>query len=143
MKRRNLLLTLLLVCAGLNAQTFDKYFTDKTLRVDYLFTGNAAHQAICVDELSALPRWAGRRHHLAQLPLAGNGQIVMRDAADSTVIYRTSFSSLFQEWLETDEARTVAKGMENMIMAGETKLSNWLAIIINTNNTATISANPS
>ena len=116
MKRRNLLLTLLLVCAGLNAQTFDKYFTDKTLRVDYLFTGNAAHQAICVDELSALPRWAGRRHHLAQLPLAGNGQIVMRDAADSTVIYRISFSSLFQEWLETDEARTVAKGMENTFL---------------------------
>lgn len=101
---------------GLNAQTFDQYFTDRTLRVDYLFTGNASHQSICVDELSSLPRWAGRRHHLAELPLAGNGQITMRDTKDSTVIYRTSFSSLFQEWLETDEARTVTKGFENTFL---------------------------
>ena len=76
MKRRKLLLTLalLLLCAGVNAQTFDTYFEDKTLRVDYLFTGDASQQAICVDGLSALPRWAGRRHHLDKLPLAGNGQ---------------------------------------------------------------------
>ncbi len=116
MKRRKLLLALLLACTGLNAQTFGEYFADKTLRVDYLFTGNADRQAICVDELSSLPRWAGRRHHLAELPLAGNGQITMRDAKDSTVIYRTSFSSLFQEWLETDEARTMTKGFENTFL---------------------------
>ncbi len=116
MKRRNLLLAFLLACTGVNAQNFDEYFTDKTLRVDYLFTGNTSHQAICVDELSALPRWAGRRHHLAELPLEGNGQITMRDAASDSVIYRTSFSSLFLEWLETDEARTVDRGFENTFL---------------------------
>ena len=116
MKRMNLLLAFLLLCAGLNAQIFEQYFMDKTLRVDYLFTGNATHQSICVDELSSLPRWAGRRHHLAELPLIGNGQITMRDAVSDSVIYRTSFSSLFQEWLETDEARSVVKGFENTFL---------------------------
>lgn len=116
MKRRNLLLAFLLACTGVSAQNFDEYFTDKTLRVDYLFTGNTSHQAICVDELSALPRWAGRRHHLAELPLEGNGQITMRDAASDSVIYRTSFSSLFLEWLETDEARTLDRGFENTFL---------------------------
>lgn len=116
MKKRHLFLAFLLACTGVNAQNFDRYFTDKTLRVDYLFTGNAEQQDICLDELSSLPRWAGRRHHLAELPLAGNGQIVMRDAADSTVIYRTSFSALFLEWLETDEAHTVTKGFENTFL---------------------------
>lgn len=116
MKRRNLLLAFLLACTGVSAQNFDEYFTDKTLRVDYLFTGNTSHQAICVDELSALPRWAGRRHHLAELPLEGNGQITMRDAVSDSVIYRTSFSSLFLEWLETDEARTVDRGFENTFL---------------------------
>ena len=72
MKKSNLLLVCLFACLGLNAQSFDRYFTDQTLRVDYLFTGNAEHQAICLDELSVLPRWAGRRHHLDELPLAGN-----------------------------------------------------------------------
>ena len=117
MKKRNLLLlACLLACLGLGAQTFENYFADRTLRVDYLFTGDARHQAICLDQLSSLPRWAGRRHHLAELPLAGNGQIVMKDRTDGTVIYRTSFSSLFQEWLETDEVRTTAKGFENSFL---------------------------
>ena len=116
MKKRNLLLACIFLCLGVKAQTFDSYFTDRTLRVDYLFTGNANKQAICLDELSSLPRWAGRRHHLAELPLAGNGQIVMKALPDSTVIYRTSFSALFQEWLETDEAHTATKGFENTFL---------------------------
>ena len=117
MKKKHLLLACLCLCLGaVKAQTFEHYFTDRTLRVDYLFTGNAERQTICVDELSSLPRWAGRRHHLSELPLAGNGQIEMKDAADGTVIYRTSFSALFQEWLETDEARTTAKGFENTFL---------------------------
>lgn len=82
-----------------------EYFTDKTLRVDYIFNGNASKQSICLDGLSSLPTWAGRKHHLAELPLQGNGQIVMRDIADGKTIYTTSFSSLFQEWLETEEAK--------------------------------------
>ena len=105
-----------LFCLSAQAQDFDAYFTDKTLRVDYLFTGNASSQQVCVSELSSLPQWAGRRHRLADLPLQGNGQIVMRDAASGTTIYRTSFSSLFQEWLTTDEAQTATKGFENTFL---------------------------
>lgn len=106
----------LLSIATIQAQVFTDYFQDKTLRIDYLFTGNASKQAICVDALSSLPTWAGRKHHLAELPLQGNGQITMRDAASGTVIYKTSFSSLFQEWLETDEAQHITKGFENTFL---------------------------
>ena len=98
------------------AQSFSDYFIDKTLRVDYLFTGNAAQQAICLDELATLPSWAGRRQHLSELPLQGNGQIVMRDLETKKTIYTTSFSSLFQEWLETEEAQTTTKGYENTFL---------------------------
>ena len=101
---------------SLHAQSFADYFADKTLRVDYIFTGNAAKQEICLDGLSCLPSWAGRKHHLPELPLQGNGQIIMRDAANGSVIYKTSFSSLFQEWLETDEAKAVTKGFENTFL---------------------------
>ena len=93
----------LFLCAALHlpvmAQNFNDYFEDKTLRTDYLFTGNAEKQEVQLDELCSLPGWAGRRHHLDQLPLAGNGEITMTDKATGKVIYRTSFSSLFQEWL--------------------------------------------
>ena len=51
-----------------NAQNFSDYFEDKTLRADYIFTGDAKKQEVYLDELSSLPQWAGRKHHLAELP---------------------------------------------------------------------------
>lgn len=116
MKKHLLSLMCLFVTLSLQAQAFSDYFTDKTLRIDYIFTGNAAKQEICLDGLSSLPSWAGRKQHLSELPLQGNGQIVMRDKASGTIIYKTSFSSLFQEWLETDEAKAVTKGFENSFL---------------------------
>ncbi len=113
MKKYSLFLLCLVAVLTLHAQNFTDYFADKTLRVDYIFTGNAAKQEICLDELSSLPSWAGRKHHLSELPLQGNGQITMRDVASGNIIYKTSFSALFQEWLETDEAKVVTKGFEN------------------------------
>ena len=110
----------LLFCAALHspllAQHFNDYFEDRTLRTDYLFTGNAQQQSICLDELSILPQWAGRRTKLTELPLAGNGEITMTDKASGKVIYRTSFSSLFQEWLGEEEATRVQKGFENTFL---------------------------
>lgn len=108
-------LCMLMIAIG-HAQNYNEYFADKSLRVDYIFTGNALHQSVCLDGLSVLPSWAGRRHQLSELPLQGNGQIVMKDAESGKTIYMTSFSSLFQEWLETDEAQTVSKGFENTFL---------------------------
>lgn len=49
------LFTCLFVTGCAYAQNFSDYFTNKTLRIDYLFTGNADKQSICLDELSELP----------------------------------------------------------------------------------------
>ena len=109
------------ICIGLSAfagqaQNFDDYFVNKTIRADYIFSGNSEAQAICLDELSSLPQWAGRRHHLSELPLAGNGEIEMKDKASGKIIYRTSFSSLFQEWICEAEAKKITRGFENTFL---------------------------
>ena len=113
-------ITTLCFCAAMTltmqAQNFNDYFENKTLRTDYIFTGDAQKQEVYLDELSSLPEWAGRRHNLDQLPLAGNGEITMKDKASGKVIYRTSFSSLFQEWLGEVEATRVKKGYENSFL---------------------------
>ena len=101
---------------GAYAQNFDDFFINKTLRVDYLFNGNAQKQEISLDELVSLPGWAGRRNFLDKLPLKGNGQITMKDKATGKVIYRTSFSSLFQEWVSEEEASRVTRGFENTFL---------------------------
>ena len=99
-----------------SAQRFEDYFEDRTLRLDYTFAGNDTHQEIYVDELVCLPHWYGRRVRLAELPLRGNGQITVRSKADSVVIYRHAFSTLFQEWLATNEAKHVQKSFENVFL---------------------------
>lgn len=116
MKNILLFFNLLFVSATLFAQDFETYFTNKTLRLDYIFSGNAKEQAICLDQLASLPSWAGRRHNLSQLPLQGNGQITIRDVKENRVIYCTSFSSLFQEWVVTEEAKNITKGFENTFL---------------------------
>ena len=116
MKRH--LLAALCVCISpfSQAQNFDDYFTDRTIRADYIFSGDSQKQYICLDELSSFPQWAGRRTHLSELPLAGNGEIEMKDKASGKVIYRTSFSSLFQEWICEPEAKTTTRGFENAFL---------------------------
>ena len=116
MRKLFIISALLLSSFSAQAQNFDDYFEDKTLRLDYTFAGDATRQQIFVDELVSLPRWYGRKQHLAELPLKGNGQITVRSLADGMVIYRHSFSSLFQELVSTAEAKQTQKSFENVFL---------------------------
>lgn len=114
MKRNALLLSaLLLASVHAAGQNFDDYFEDKTLRLDYIFAGDSATQDIFFQEASSTPRWAGRRHHLDNPLLGGNGKIIVRDKESGQVVYSNSFSTLFQEWQSTEEATTVRRAFEN------------------------------
>lgn len=107
---------LLAACAVLGPAAVAQDLIDlgRTLRADYVFAGDTARQAIHVDELSVSDGWAGRRVRLDSLPLRGNGRITMREAESGKVLYRTSFSTLFQEWLGTEEATRVSRAFENV-----------------------------
>ncbi len=111
-------ITSMLLAFAMNAaaQDFNTYFTDRTLRIDYNFSGNAKEQHIAVDELKLSPRWYGKRKRLAELPMEGNGQITVKDHKSGTTIYRNSFSTLFQEWLSYPEAETTSKAFENVFL---------------------------
>ncbi|MBR5905383.1 MAG: peptidase M64 [Bacteroidales bacterium] len=91
------------------------YAQDKTLRLDYIFYGDADHAGIALSELRSLDGWAGRRSHMDELPLKGNGQVTVRDESGN-VLYRTSFSSLFQEWQTTEEATRTSRSFENVFL---------------------------
>lgn len=109
-------MALLLTMVSASAQRFEDYFEDRTLRLDYTFAGDVTLHQIYVDELVSMPHWYGRRQRLAELPLKGNGQITMCSKADGEVIYRHSFSTLFQEWLATEEAKHTQKSFENVFL---------------------------
>lgn len=99
------------------APDFDEFFTDNTLRLDYIFAGNAQAQAIYLDQMSVSDKWYGKQRRLGDVPMEGNGQMVMTDWQTGEVIFRNSFSTLFQEWLSTPEAKTVSRSFENVFLA--------------------------
>ena len=109
MRRLFSLLIASLVAFGLSAQ-------DRTLRVDYIFSGTDKSVEISLDEMSCFDGWAGRRVNTDAVPVRGNGQISLADAQTGKVLYRQSFSTLFQEWQTTEEATKVRKAFENVFL---------------------------
>ena len=102
----------MLASVALYAQEFDTHFVDKTLRIDYTLLGNASEQYVALRDMSSTDNWWGRRVNLDDVPLKGNGDLTLYDAETREVIYMTSFSSLFQEWITTPEAKDVTKSFE-------------------------------
>lgn len=111
--RRLLLFAMACVMSmSLYAQDFDTHFEDATLRIDYTFMGNASEQYVALRDMSSTENWWGRRVNLDNVPLKGNGDLTLYDATTGEVLYKTSFSSLFQEWITTPEAATISKSFE-------------------------------
>lgn len=116
MKYFFLLISVFLSFSILHAQNFDEFFIDKTLRIDYIFSGNDHSETISLDQLSQLPQWAGRRNNLSEVLRKGNGQIKVIDVKSGKCVYMDAFSTLFQEWQTTPEATQITKSFENSFL---------------------------
>ena len=112
MKRFLLAIVAIALSSTLSARDFHDNFKDGTLRIDYTFMGNANQQHVALRDMSYTDHWYGRRINLDNVPLKGNGDLTLRDSQSGQIIYMTSFSSLFQEWITTPEALEVSKSFE-------------------------------
>ena len=112
--KRIILLSLLFIAIGAlaKAQDFEKHFTDSTLRIDYVLSGNVKSQTIALDGMSRMPGWYGKRRHLTEIPVHGAATISMTLASTGQLIYQSTFSTLFQEWLDLDDAKLAPKAFE-------------------------------
>ena len=107
-------MTILILAAFLCGQNL--FAQERTLRVDYTFTGTDRSASIAVDELKCFDGWAGRRVNLADVPLQGNGQVLMTSHETGDTLYRQAFSTLFQEWQATEEATRTCKSFEAVFL---------------------------
>lgn len=133
MKRLLIIALLVMSIASLSAQEFINNFADRTLRIDYTFVGNAKEQFIGLHSLSATDNWWGRRVNLTTVPLKGNGDLTLYDAVSGEAIYKTSFSSLFQEWITTPEAASLTKSFEFTILTPMPKRRTYAEIVLRDN----------
>ncbi|MEE4197114.1 MAG: M64 family metallopeptidase [Bacteroidales bacterium] len=109
---------MLLVSLVTNASAqvdFDEYFSDQTLRVDFIFAGNAEQELIYLDKIKKEPFWGGNRTRLINPLDYGEYQLVVYDSATRKKIYQNGFSTLFEEWQTTNEALKVDKGFEQSV----------------------------
>ena len=115
--RTALLLTIVtLSTAKMEAQDFETRFLDATLRLDYIYAGTSEDQAIYLSGMKTYEGWYGKRINMNSLPLQGNGTITVTNFVLGDTIYRHSFSTLFQEWQNTEEASKEARSFENTLL---------------------------
>lgn len=109
-KRIILILSLLLVTPALagTGPQFDRFFLDKTMRMDYYHTGITGHEIISLDEIFEQPGWAGSRTNLIDTLNLGKYLLRVFDTDTNQLIYSRGYCSIFGEWQTTDEA---AKGI--------------------------------
>ena len=84
------------------------YVQQGTMRLDYFHTGNSTQEIFSVDRivLEPLP-WPGNPAKLLDDTNLGAYFFEVRDKADGRLLYSRGFSSIFGEWVTTDEAKTV------------------------------------
>ena len=113
-------MSVLLLAAGYAsaARDFGKYFTGRTLRLDYTLAGSASGQNVYLQKICRTGAWAGRRSSLDTLLVAGNAQVAVR-SLEGRLLYVQGFSTLFQEWLTTEEATRLAKAFECPVLIPE------------------------
>ena len=113
--RKYLLTSLLLIlsaCAFAQS-TFDTYFEDKSLRIDFITVGNSQTQSAVVHQLREEPVWGGPRKNLVEPFDYGEYRLDVYDKESGELIYRRSFCSLFGEWRTTAEAKVETQAWYN------------------------------
>lgn len=121
------------LAAYAGGQPFDVNFNDSTLRIDYIFGGGPDGNTVLLDRQSKTPGWYGKRHHLPDVPLEGNGSIMVTDHASGDTLYLATFSSLFQEWVNTPEAQVIRRSFENSFLLPLPKKEADITITLNDN----------
>jgi hypothetical protein len=116
MKRK--MITALLLCAialpSLYAQ-FDKYFENKSLRIDFALSGNAATQSAALQQLREEPVWGGPRTLIEPFEYGGYN-IKVYDKESRELIYSRNFNTLFEEWRTTEQAVAEVQSWTNSIV---------------------------
>lgn len=94
------------------AQQFDEHFEDATLRLDYIFAGDVNKSDIYLEQMYRQEKWAGRKNRLSEKFLNGNGQLTVRSHETQEVLYVWTFSTLYQEYLQYDEAKQLKRAYQ-------------------------------
>ncbi|MFA6922860.1 MAG: M64 family metallopeptidase [Bacteroidales bacterium] len=110
------LISLLLFFSLFSYASFDEYFENKALRIDYYHTGNSVSDSYSIDEMLEEPYWGGSKVNLIDTFNYGKYKFVVIDEATQNIIYSHGYSTLFSEWQTTDEAKKTIKSFSETVL---------------------------
>jgi len=99
---------LLLVITAFSPKTeirFDDFFTDRTLRYDFLLGGDSKTVEVFPQQIKEEGKWGGSKNNLTGNPDYGTFRVRVSDKTTNQLIFSKGFSPLFMEWKTTAEAK--------------------------------------
>ena len=113
-----IILVILVNCTSEPITSFDKYFTQATVRIDYFHTGDSKTESVELDKMYRYGYWAGSLKNLIDQLNYGAYYHKIYDQSSGELIYSRGFDSYFKEYQTSTPA-----------MEGEVKQFHESAII--------------
>ncbi|SDB80978.1 M64 family metallopeptidase [Williamwhitmania taraxaci] len=102
-------------CYGQSVSFADYFETTTALRIDFSLAGNAQTQTAYFDAAYSEVVWGGNPSNTVESYSYGEYSFKVFDKETNTLIFSKGFSSLFQEWRTTEEAKLVARAFTQSV----------------------------
>lgn len=106
MKLKIITLLLILPILSFSQIDYNKYFNDNSFRFDFLLGGNKNSVQVYPVQMKKESFWAGSKKNLTDIFNYGSYRFLVYDTKSDRLIFSKGFSTLFQEWQTTAEAKT-------------------------------------
>lgn len=120
---------LFISCTFIYAQSYSDFFTANTMRIDYYHSGTKDQEHFSIDQIYDAGPWAGSKNNLVTNLNLGEYQVRIYDAASSVLIYSRGYSSVFNEWQTTSDAKENWKALHESWLIPMPKKAIQLAVV--------------
>jgi len=107
---KKMILPIILFIASFQAfASFDDWFINKSLRIDYYHTGNSKQEIYSIGQLKSEPYWGGSHTSLIDTLNYGEYYFKAFDLKSNKLIFSHGYCALFDEWRFTEEAKLTSR----------------------------------
>jgi len=96
--------------------SFEDWFLDKTLRIDYFHSGNSQNESYSIDQLKSEPFWGGSYTMLTDTLNYGEYYVKAFDVSTNKLIFSHGYCTLFAEWQFTEEAKHTSRTFSETVV---------------------------
>ena len=107
MKSFLLFIFLSTTCYSYGQESYQKYFTDQSMRVDFIIGGNADTDILFLEQIKKEPFWGGSKTSCIDAFNYGEYKFEVIDSTSGQVIFSRGLCTLFEEWQTTTEAQSI------------------------------------